>query len=25
MIVIRWNAMLGRYNGPVQPIDRAKG
>ena len=25
MIVIRWNAMLGRYNGPVQPIDRPKG
>jgi dolichyl-phosphate beta-glucosyltransferase len=22
MAIIRWNALLGRYNGPVQPIDR---
>ena len=24
MAIIRWNALLGRYNGPVQPIDRSK-
>jgi glycosyltransferase involved in cell wall biosynthesis len=22
MAIIRWNALMGRYNGPVQPIDR---
>jgi glycosyltransferase involved in cell wall biosynthesis len=22
MVIIRWNALLGRYNGPVQPIER---
>ena len=24
MMIIRWNALLGRYNGPVQPIKRPK-
>lgn len=24
MAIIRWNALLGRYNGPVRPIDRSK-
>jgi hypothetical protein len=22
MAMIRWNALLGRYNGPVRPIKR---
>jgi glycosyltransferase involved in cell wall biosynthesis len=24
MMIIRWNALLGRYNGPVQPIKRPR-
>ena len=24
MAIIRWNALLGRYNGPVEPIKRSK-
>jgi glycosyltransferase involved in cell wall biosynthesis len=23
MAIIRWNALLGRYNGPIEPVNRA--